>query len=64
MEDALAKTGQEVAGIVGEANVLVIPTDVSKIDDVQRLRDRVYEAWGEVRRFRHGPNRSLLKLRY
>jgi len=28
--------------------VLVVPTDVSKLDDVVRLRDRVYEAWGEV----------------
>ncbi|KAF8194155.1 hypothetical protein BJ912DRAFT_959578 [Pholiota molesta] len=32
-----------------EANVLVVPTDVSKIEEVVRLRDRVYEAWGEVR---------------
>ncbi|KAH7885196.1 NAD(P)-binding protein [Phlebopus sp. FC_14] len=47
-EDALAATGKEVAAIVGEANVLVIPTDVSKIDEVVRLRDKVYEAWGEV----------------
>lgn len=47
-EAALQKVGQEVAQIVGESNVLVIPTDVSKLDDVVRLRDRVYEAWGEV----------------
>ncbi|KAN0087659.1 hypothetical protein V8E55_006280 [Tylopilus felleus] len=47
-EDVLAQTGKEVAAITGEANVLVIPTDVSKIGDVQRLRDKVYEAWGEV----------------
>ena len=52
-EDALAEAGKEVAAIVGEANVLVIPTDVSKIEDVVRLRDKVYEAWGEVSSFRH-----------
>ncbi|CCM05741.1 uncharacterized protein FIBRA_07973 [Fibroporia radiculosa] len=46
--DALRETGVEVAKIVGDANVLVVPTDVSKLDDVVRLRDRVYEAWGEV----------------
>ncbi|KAI9573507.1 NAD(P)-binding protein [Boletus coccyginus] len=48
LEDVLAQTAEEVAAIVGDANVLVIPTDVSKIGDVQRLRDKVYEAWGEV----------------
>lgn len=53
MEDELAKTGREVAAVVGDANVLIIPTDVSKIGDVQRLRDRIYEAWGEVSSFCH-----------
>ncbi|KIK98990.1 hypothetical protein PAXRUDRAFT_823275 [Paxillus rubicundulus Ve08.2h10] len=48
MEDALTATGKEVAAIAGDANVLVIATDVSKIEDVQHLRDKVYEAWGEV----------------
>jgi len=48
LEDELANTGKEVAAITGDANVLAIPTDVSKIGDVQRLRDKVYEAWGEV----------------
>ncbi|KAI0952941.1 hypothetical protein AcW1_007291 [Taiwanofungus camphoratus] len=47
-EAALQKAGAEVAKIAGEANVLVVPTDVSKLDDVVRLRDKVYEAWGEV----------------
>jgi len=46
--DALEKTGKEIAAIIGEGNVLVIPTDVSKMDEVVRLRDKVYEAWGEV----------------
>jgi hypothetical protein len=33
---------------VGDANVLVVPTDVSNLEQVVKLRDRVYEAWGEV----------------
>ncbi|EPT00227.1 NAD-binding protein [Fomitopsis schrenkii] len=47
-EGPLHKLGAELTKVVGEANVLVVPTDVSKLDDVVRLRDRVYEAWGEV----------------
>ncbi|KAF8904045.1 hypothetical protein CPB84DRAFT_1814482 [Gymnopilus junonius] len=47
-EDALQEVGKTLVGIVGEANVLVVPTDVSKLEQVTRLRDRVYEAWGEV----------------
>lgn len=52
-EDVLAFAAKEVISIVGEANVLVIPTDVSNIDDVVRLRDKVYEAWGEVSELYH-----------
>lgn len=48
-EAALDMAGKEVAAIVGESNVLVIPTDVSQFDQVVRLRDKVYDAWGEVR---------------
>ena len=48
-EDKLKDVGKTLAGFIGEANVLIIPTDVSKLDEVQNLRDRVYEAWGEVR---------------
>ncbi|KDQ62056.1 hypothetical protein JAAARDRAFT_29957 [Jaapia argillacea MUCL 33604] len=48
VEDRLAETGREVTAFAGEGNVLVIPTDVSKIEEVVRLKDKVYEAWGEV----------------
>ena len=41
--------GKELADIIGEANIMIIPTDVSKLEEVVRLRDKVYEAWGEVR---------------
>jgi NAD(P)-dependent dehydrogenase (short-subunit alcohol dehydrogenase family) len=47
-EKNLAQVGQELTAIIGESNVLVIPTDVSKLDQVVKLRERVYEAWGEV----------------
>ncbi|KAK2465300.1 hypothetical protein APHAL10511_002654 [Amanita phalloides] len=47
-EDQLRVVGKELADIVGETNVLIVPTDVSKLDDVIRLRDKVYEGWGEV----------------
>lgn len=47
----LTQTGKEIAAIVGEINVLIVPTDVSKLEEVVRLRDKVYdsESWGEVR---------------
>jgi NADPH:quinone reductase-like Zn-dependent oxidoreductase len=48
-EHKLKEVGRQVAAIVGESNVLVVPTDVSKLDQVLNLKDRVYELWGEVR---------------
>ncbi|KAF8895092.1 hypothetical protein BD779DRAFT_1668441 [Infundibulicybe gibba] len=47
---ALESTGKQLATMVGAANVLVVPTDVAQLEQVVRLRDKVYEAWGEVRR--------------
>ncbi|KIY47793.1 NAD(P)-binding protein [Fistulina hepatica ATCC 64428] len=44
----LTVAGKEVATIAGDANILVVPTDVADLDAVVRLRDKVYEAWGEV----------------
>lgn len=46
--DALSAVAKEVAAIAGDANVLLTLTDVSDIDAVTRLRDKVYEVWGEV----------------
>lgn len=46
--ERLAEAGAACAKLVGEANVIVVPTDVSKLEDVERLRDRVLEQWGEV----------------
>ncbi|KAI0049427.1 NAD-binding protein [Auriscalpium vulgare] len=45
---ALDELAKELALTYGDGNVLSVPTDVSKLDEVTRLHDRVYEAWGEV----------------
>jgi hypothetical protein len=47
--DALETFAKELCGTYGEGNVLAVPTDVGKLEQVVRLRERVYEAWGEVR---------------
>ncbi|KAK7054375.1 hypothetical protein VNI00_003569 [Paramarasmius palmivorus] len=47
-ETKLQAVGKDLSAMIGDANVLVIPTDVSQIDQVVRLKERVYEAWGEV----------------
>ncbi len=41
--------GRDIAAQVGEKNVLVVPTDVSNLEQVQRLKDKAYESFGEVR---------------
>lgn len=41
-----AKTA--VARITSEANILAVPTDVSRREDVERLKSVVYERFGEV----------------
>ncbi|KAH7872305.1 NAD-P-binding protein [Lentinula edodes] len=46
-EARLQQVGKDVAAIVGDANVLVVPTDVSKLDQVVHLKEKVYELWGE-----------------
>ncbi|KAF5382506.1 hypothetical protein D9615_003060 [Tricholomella constricta] len=47
-EEKLNDVGKQLVHQIGEANVLVVPTDVTQLDQVVRLRDKVYEAWGEV----------------
>ncbi|KIY71529.1 NAD(P)-binding protein [Cylindrobasidium torrendii FP15055 ss-10] len=47
-EERLNSVGKEVSAIVGNSNVIIVPTDVSKLDEVVRLRDKVYETWDEV----------------
>ena len=38
----------EAAAQLPGANIITVPTDVSKIDEVLRLKDRVYASFGEV----------------
>src|SRR3984893_16552665 len=48
--NVLDKAAAEVASVArrGPADVLMVPTDVSKLEEVQRLKDRVYDTFGEV----------------
>ena len=48
--NALEQATVEVSSVAthGAADVLMAPTDVSKLEEVQRLKDRVYETFGEV----------------
>ena len=43
-QDALDKASGELSG----ASVISVPTDVSSMEDVQRLRQRAFGEWGEV----------------
>ena len=48
--EALDRAATEVAAIspLGAAGVLTVPTDVSRLDAVQALKDTVYAKFGEV----------------
>jgi NAD(P)-dependent dehydrogenase (short-subunit alcohol dehydrogenase family) len=48
--DALERAAAEVAAVspTGAAGVLTVPTDVSRLDQVQALRDAAYASFGEV----------------
>jgi NAD(P)-dependent dehydrogenase (short-subunit alcohol dehydrogenase family) len=43
-EEALDRAGKQLSG----ATVVTVPTDVSRLEDVQRLKERAYAAFGEV----------------
>ncbi|KFG67190.1 SDR family NAD(P)-dependent oxidoreductase [Microvirga sp. BSC39] len=47
--DALRRSAEEVAGVAEKAeNVLAVAADVSRREEVERLKDTVYKAFGEV----------------
>ncbi|KIJ54458.1 hypothetical protein M422DRAFT_153424 [Sphaerobolus stellatus SS14] len=47
--EELQAVGRELNNIAGdESNVLVVPTDVSDLAQVQALKDKVLDTWGEV----------------
>jgi NAD(P)-dependent dehydrogenase (short-subunit alcohol dehydrogenase family) len=43
-EEALDRARKQLP----DATVVTVPTDVSRLEDVQRLKDRAYDAFGEV----------------
>ena len=47
--NVLEQAATDVAAVAkrGAADVLMVPTDVSKLEEFQRLKDRVYETFGE-----------------
>ncbi|KAJ3562501.1 hypothetical protein NP233_g9531 [Leucocoprinus birnbaumii] len=47
-EERLNNVGRELEELIGKPNVLAIPTDVSKIDQVVRFKNQIYDTWGEV----------------
>jgi NAD(P)-dependent dehydrogenase (short-subunit alcohol dehydrogenase family) len=48
--EALERAATEVAAVAptGRTSVLAVPTDVSRLESVQALKDKVYAAFGEV----------------
>ncbi|KAF5348583.1 hypothetical protein D9756_009677 [Leucocoprinus leucothites] len=47
-EERLNNVGQELKEMISEQNVLVVPTDVSQLEQVVTFKDRIYDTWGEV----------------
>ena len=45
---ALESVAREIKSFAGDNNVIVVPTDVSVLAQVQALKDRVLDTWGEV----------------
>ena len=46
LDGAAAEVAQAAKG--GASDVIAVPTDVSQLDEVRRLKDRAYDAFGEV----------------
>jgi len=47
-EEGLQQTTEEVSSIVGASNVLAFSIDVASLDEVVKLKEKVFEAWDEV----------------
>jgi hypothetical protein len=45
----LAQVKVELVKTLGEQNVISVVTDVSKLEDVKKLSNTVFDQWGEVR---------------
>jgi NAD(P)-dependent dehydrogenase (short-subunit alcohol dehydrogenase family) len=46
--EALQRSAADIVSLAGEQNVLAVAADVSKREDVERLREQVYSTFGEV----------------
>ncbi|KAF8333570.1 uncharacterized protein EI90DRAFT_3121904 [Cantharellus anzutake] len=46
--DRLLQAEAEVAEIIGKENTLAVPTDVSRLDQVEHLRDEVFKKFGQA----------------
>jgi NADP-dependent 3-hydroxy acid dehydrogenase YdfG len=47
-QEGLRQTVEEVSPIVGASNILAMPIDVANLDEVVKLKEKVFEAWDEV----------------
>ena len=48
-DEGLEQTANEVSSIVGATNVLATPIDVANLDEVVKLKEKVFETWDEVK---------------
>jgi len=47
-EEGLKQTTEEVSSIVGASNVISDLIDVADLNEVVKLKEKVFEAWDEV----------------
>jgi len=47
-EEGLQQTVEEVSSIIDASNVMSFPIDVASLDQVVKLKEKVFEAWDEV----------------
>jgi len=47
-EEGLQQTAEEVSSIVGASNVIADLIDVADLNEVVKLKEKVFEAWDEV----------------
>lgn len=47
-EEGLKQTAEEVSSIIGASNVITDLIDVADLNEVVRLKEKVFEAWDEV----------------
>jgi predicted transcriptional regulator len=47
-EEGLQQTTKEVSSVVGASNVLATLIDVADLNEVIKLKEKVFEAWDEV----------------